>query len=550
MDTDVQTDALEECVVSSDINTMRLDVWLANFLEERAVTRAKVQDIIKSGLVLVDGQVCRKPSFKVGPGMRVQFQIPDVGCALTPQHGELEVMYEDEDIAIINKPPYLTVHPAPSCPEGTLAHRLIERYPALMSLDSVRPGIVHRLDKDTSGLLAVALNERSRLTLSAAFADRKVSKTYLALVLGVPAHKEEIITAPIGRDPEHKTRMTVIHKGGRDAISRYRVVWSDPAQRVSLLEVAIETGRTHQIRVHLDHIGHPILGDAVYGRVKLAPFMRELGRMARLFPRQMLHAWRLNVSHPTTGQNMAMVASLPKDFVRALLFLEQTRQRVVVVGPAGCGKSAFLSCITKKGWNVFNSDAVVAETYGPDGDGTYLLSKRYGSRFVCESGVDKKALMQALLQDDSLRREIMDMIHPLVDVRLKAFWASTAKQRAGFAEIPLFFEIGWHNKDKADVVVGVFCSSEQRVQRLAGRKWDATMAATVDSWQWDPQKKRDFCGEIIENDGSMEQLEERVEQLLISLRRRRVACVVEFLQKFVADGYIGKDSGIKLLAEG
>ncbi|WP_051261535.1 dephospho-CoA kinase [Desulfovibrio inopinatus] len=544
MDTDLQSERVEERIVPDGTPELRCDIWLASQLEERAITRAKVQDMIKSGLVQVNGHVWRKPSMKIFSGACVRFELPESTCGLIPQRGELCVLYEDDDMIVVNKPPNLTVHPAPSCPHGTLAHRLIERYPGLMDLDSVRPGIVHRLDKDTSGLIAVALNEPARLTLSTAFAERTVSKTYLALVVGRPERENGVINVPLGRDPDIKTRMAVVKKGGRDALTRYRVVWSDPEKRVSLLEVVIETGRTHQIRVHLDHIGHPIVGDAVYGRSKLTAFMSSLGSMARLFPRQMLHAWRLCVPHPTTGEVMEFTAALPKDFARLPLVFARSRQRIVVVGPAGCGKSAFLSCIEKRGWPVFNSDKVVAETYGPDGDGTYLLKQRYGSRFVNADGVDKKTLLSALLEDDNLRREIMHMIHPLVDVRLEDFWRQTQTRRAGFAEIPLFFEIGWHNKDKADVVVGVFCSSAQRAHRLAERQWNARTAATVDSWQWNPEKKRNLCHETIDNDGDLKQLDDDVQNLLSSLRHRRISAVFQLIQHFRSTGYLGVESGI------
>ena len=223
---------------------------------------------------------------------------------------------------VVVKPAGLTTHPAPGEPGPTLVNHLLHGWPdiaaATSGMDGQRPGIVHRLDKDTSGLMAVARTEAARLALSESFAGRRTFKVYLALVHGTPEPRQGVIDAPMGRHPSRKTLMAVLPKGGREARSEYRVLWTGPRGLASLVAVRIHTGRTHQIRVHMAHIGHPLLGDAAYGPRENAEWARRPDRLARMAPRQMLHAFYLSVPHPATGEPVTRWLAPPEDF-RALL---------------------------------------------------------------------------------------------------------------------------------------------------------------------------------------------------------------------------------------
>jgi 23S rRNA pseudouridine1911/1915/1917 synthase len=228
----------------------------------------------------------------------------------------LDILVEDEDLLIVNKPPGLVVHPGAGHTEGTLVHGLLAHSPRLAIQGSpLRPGIVHRLDKNTSGALVIAKSERAYLSLVRQFKEREVKKGYLALVYGRPPENEGEISALLGRNPSDRKKIAVLRNRGRAALSRWRVTkdWGEAA----LLNVRIETGRTHQIRVHLSHIGYPVVGDETYGggrrrarNVKSAP-LRELLLTAQ---RQMLHAARLEFTHPVTGGPVSANAPLPDDF--------------------------------------------------------------------------------------------------------------------------------------------------------------------------------------------------------------------------------------------
>ena len=249
---------------------------------------------------MVDGLPVSRPDAKTRPGQRVLLELPPTENALSPEEGHLELLWQDESLVVCNKPAGLTVHPCPSCPEHTLVQRLLGRFPQLGRLEGLRPGIVHRLDKDTSGLLLVALTEPARLALSAAFARREVRKEYLVLVSGLPPEQGEC-REPLGRHPTAKIKMAVLPetRGGKPAHTTWKRLWNTPDQRVSLLAVRIHTGRTHQIRVHLAHLGHPLVGDFLYGREEP--------------PRCLLHACGLRCLSPETGQELRLFSPPPED---------------------------------------------------------------------------------------------------------------------------------------------------------------------------------------------------------------------------------------------
>jgi 23S rRNA pseudouridine1911/1915/1917 synthase len=281
----------------------RLDRFVADRLPD--LSRGTVQKLIESGHVLVDG-VVRKPKFRMTPGEVVSVDIPPPAPdEIEPDPLPLSVVYEDDDVIVIDKPAGLVVHPAPGHPRGTLANALVAHVPGISVGGSKRPGIVHRLDKDTSGLIIAAKTDRGRTSLVNQWAEQSVEKTYLALVSGVVGENEATIDAPIGRDPKSRQRMAVV-RSGRPALTHFRVVERFP--HATLLEVTIDTGRTHQIRVHLAFIGHPVVGDGVYGASKKTdPYLE----------RQFLHAAALGLELPD-GRRMRWSSPLPDDLVKVL----------------------------------------------------------------------------------------------------------------------------------------------------------------------------------------------------------------------------------------
>jgi len=281
----------------------RLDRYVADQLPD--LSRGTVQVLIESGRVRVDGQQ-RKPKFRMTPGEVVSVEIPPPEIdEILPDPIPLTIVYEDADVIVVDKPAGMVVHPAPGHPRGTLANALLAHVPGISVGGSQRPGIVHRLDKDTSGLIVAAKTDRGRTTLVSQWEDRTVEKTYLALVAGSVADEEATIDAPIGRDPKNRQRMAVL-RSGRPAVTRFHVVERFPD--ATLLELSIETGRTHQIRVHLAFIGHPIIGDQVYGRPRA---------MHPQLDRQFLHASALAFQLPS-GARLRLKAPLPDDLQAVL----------------------------------------------------------------------------------------------------------------------------------------------------------------------------------------------------------------------------------------
>jgi 23S rRNA pseudouridine1911/1915/1917 synthase len=519
----------------------RLDVFWTAFLTDRDVSRARVREAIAAGKADVAGQACPKPGYKLRGGETLTLTLAEVSGQVLPDEAPLEIVYRDESLAVLDKPAGLTVHPAPGLPDGTLVNRLVHHFPGLADLPGPRPGIVHRLDKDTSGLLVVALTEAARLALAEAFAARRAGKTYLALVHGRPERDEGTIRLPIGRDPDHPTRMAVVKKGGREAVSQYKRVWTAPEDRASLLEVAIATGRTHQIRVHLAALGHPLLGDAVYGPRQQADWKRLAGGLAKLARRQMLHAWKLSFAHPVTGQAMDFSRPPPRDFWRLLLLLGRRCQRVGLVGMPGCGKSRLLDFFAAAGFPTFSADAAVAALYAPGGDGAHVLGRRYGPVALAADGsVDKVWLLGLMRESERARREVMELIHPLVRARMEVFFRENALARAAFAETPLLLEAGWDKVRDVDLVVGVGCDPAVRRLRLAARSWSPALMDEVDGWQWDEARKLARCRHVVDNSGDLAALAAGARAVLAALAGHRRATALARYARLVTLGYAGQ----------
>lgn len=321
--------ALKELRADEAAAGARLDQWLAATLAP-ALSRSRVQALIRDGAVAVDGEVVTEPKRKLAPGSVVAVREPEPEPA-EPQGEDipLSILYEDADIVVVDKPAGLVVHPGAGNWTGTLVNALIHHCGASLSgIGGVRrPGIVHRLDKDTSGVMVVAKTDRAHRALSELFADHGrtggLERAYLALVWGAPARMQGTIDAPLGRAGDRIRRAVVSADSpdARHAVTRFTVrerfgaaAGGEPA--AALVECRLETGRTHQIRVHMAHIGHPLVGDPDYGRAfrtKANRLPQPLREAVLAFPRQALHAFRLDFEHPVTGQTLRFETPLPAD---------------------------------------------------------------------------------------------------------------------------------------------------------------------------------------------------------------------------------------------
>lgn len=286
---------------------VRIDKYIA---EKEELSRVAVQRLLDEGNILVNRDKV-KASYIVQQGDEIDIHIPEVKeTELKPQDIPLDIIYEDKDIIVVNKAKGMVVHPAAGNPDGTLVNAIMSHCKENLSGigGELRPGIVHRLDKDTSGLLIIAKNDKAHLAISEQIQSRQVKKTYLALVKGDVSENEATIKMPIGRSTKDRKKMAITPKG-KEAITHFKVV--ERFQKYTYLEVNIETGRTHQIRVHMAEIGHPVVGDMVYSNGK-----NEFGVEG-----QMLHAHRLEFRHPITEKEMCLEAPLPEYFTNILLNL-------------------------------------------------------------------------------------------------------------------------------------------------------------------------------------------------------------------------------------
>ena len=319
-DPDAPPPAPQRFVVTPEQAGVRADRLLA---ERSGLSRSRAKQLIEAGHLTVDGLVSRQPAAPAKPASAWCLQPPAPVAAL-PQAEDipLAILFEDAELIVLDKPAGLVVHPAPGNFSGTLVNALLhhcgDQLPGIGG--ERRPGIVHRLDKDTSGVMVVAKTERALAALSADFASRDVERAYLALVWGLPNPASGEVEGAIGRDPRDRKRMAVVRGGGKPALTRYTLL-DQHAGAVALLECRLATGRTHQIRVHLAARGHPVVGDPVYLR-RIPAAARAVAPEARAalldFPRQALHARTLGFTHPNTGARMHFAAEPPEDFATLL----------------------------------------------------------------------------------------------------------------------------------------------------------------------------------------------------------------------------------------
>nr|WP_228035757.1 RluA family pseudouridine synthase [Oculatella sp. LEGE 06141] len=292
----------------------RLDRWLSEQLP--ALSRSRIQKLIDQGQVQVNGQVCSSKKGAVQYGDRITLSIPEAEpMALQPEAIPLDVLYEDEHLLVINKPAGLVVHPAPGHYDGTLVNALLAHCPNLAGIGGVqRPGIVHRLDKDTSGAIAIAKTDLAHQHLQAQFKAKTARRDYLAIVYGAPSASSGTIDLPIGRHRVDRKKMAIValDQGGRQAVTHWQV--KERFGNYTLMHFQLETGRTHQIRVHTAQIGHPVVGDPVYGS----------GRSVGVnLTGQALHAWKLRLQHPLSTEWLELIAPLPAEFETLLRVLKQ-----------------------------------------------------------------------------------------------------------------------------------------------------------------------------------------------------------------------------------
>jgi len=315
----------------------RLDVVLAKAID--GLSRSRLKALIVEGHLTQNGIPLRQPSRKVVAGESFTLTVPDATPAIPEgQDIPLNILYEDDDLIVIDKPAGLVVHPAPGNPDRTMVNALIAHCgPGLTGIGGVkRPGIVHRLDKDTSGVMVAAKTATAHASLSAQFAARSVDRAYRAIAWGAPRPPSGDIETLIGRSPRNRKKMAVVNRNGKTALTHYeteRTLGPAHAPLASLLTCKLSTGRTHQIRVHMTHIGHPLIGDPVYGqaprrqrnRKKNSPgptISPEARAFMAAFPRQALHAFRLGLDHPTSGKRLFFETLLPEDMVSLIDNLE------------------------------------------------------------------------------------------------------------------------------------------------------------------------------------------------------------------------------------
>ncbi len=300
-------------IVVDDSSGARLDQYLVGKLPE--LSRARIQALLKSGDILVNG-ASAKPKTPVERGMRIEVTIPEpVAAEAQPQDIPISVLYEDADVIVIDKESGMVVHPAAGNPDGTLVNAVLFHCGDLSGIGGVeRPGIVHRLDKDTSGCIVVAKNDAAHLSLTTQFARRITSKVYLAVVQGRPKEDEGTVFTNIGRHPVNRMKMCVVNPGsGKPAITDWRVLHYDASTDSTLVMCTLHTGRTHQIRVHMLHLGHPLVGDCIYAHPQ-----RQKAKPGRL----MLHAWQLAFNHPQSGRRIAVTAPIPPEYQPWIIGLE------------------------------------------------------------------------------------------------------------------------------------------------------------------------------------------------------------------------------------
>lgn len=513
-----------ETIIKDYASGLRLDVALGRLIPEKS--RASIQKAIREGFCQVNDKIITQPATRIRTGQKVELFFSVCENNLEATAGYVDIIWQDSKFAVCNKPAGISVHPCPSIKETTLIQQLLTYFPHLANQGGQRPGIVHRLDKNTSGLLLVALDEITRLKLSEAFARREIHKEYLALVQGNPPELGEC-REPIGRHPSIKTRMSILDEkmGGRFAHTSWKKLLH-LENDISLLSVKIYTGRTHQIRVHLAHSGYPIIGDAVYGN----------NTSRKLAERQMLHAWKLEMQHPYTHKTMKFTAPPPNDFIQTAISAHERPKKIIVTGNQGCGKSEFCNVLAKKGIPVISADQIVKNLYKPNGEATKWFKFRFNENFLDKNGeVDKISLLSFMENNYNARKEIEQTVHALVKQQIENFFKTNAQNEFGIivAEIPLFFECNWQNAFGSDVIsVGINCRKDIRWQRIEkNRGWSKEKIISIEQWQLPEEKKMSFCNYIVDNNSDIDNLHQQTNNFIEWIKLRSKEAIKIFNNK-------------------
>ncbi|MFP6711148.1 MAG: RluA family pseudouridine synthase [Rhodospirillales bacterium] len=312
--------------VRAEFAGSRLDKFLTESFAEHS--RSRIKTLIVDGYITRAGAKVTDPSRRVKPGEGYEITVPATKPAIpVGQNIDIDVVYEDDDLIIIDKPAGLVVHPAPGNPDNTLVNALIAHCGESLSGigGEARPGIVHRLDKDTSGLIVAAKNDIAHRGLAAQFSDHSLDRAYKAVVWGVPKSKSGEIEGNIGRNPRNRKKMAIVKRGGKHALTHYKVekrIGLDNVYWASLIECRLETGRTHQIRVHMTSMGHPIIGDPIYGSKNAKKSKNDVSivfqNTVKTLNRQALHAYLIGFYHPTSGEKISFKSPLPRDILALL----------------------------------------------------------------------------------------------------------------------------------------------------------------------------------------------------------------------------------------
>ncbi len=494
-----------------DNKKQRLDAFIA---ERADISRAQAKKTIESGLCLVNEKEV-KADYKVKRNDIVSYTEDVLKCELEAEAGDLDIIYQDNDYVIINKPPNLTVHPASSQEDGTLVNILLGHFPSMREMEGLRPGIVHRIDKDTSGILVIALHDKARRALSDLFANREVKKEYLALVHNVP-QLEQVIELPIGRHETNKTKMAV-KKNGKYALTEYNTLLADTSRNFALLAVRIHTGRTHQIRVHLSHTGFPLWGDKAYQARLTKEIPSSLKEIAQ---RQMLHAWKINFIQPLSGEEIDITCPMPDDMNYCIERLQSKTEKYIVTGNTGVGKSLLINYAKEKGYPTFSADSYVQELYEKDGAGTFLLSRIFGVDILTSTGAIDKDILSELIKDDEKRQRIEKIVHPLVYKAMVNFFEKCEEKAVAkaFAEIPLYFETTSSSvidsEDNNYKTICVYTDEKIRKERLYARSWSDEKIDFFDSLQLSPKDKKSLANIAIENSSTKEDFYKSVASII------------------------------------
>ena len=485
-------------VVSSEHEGKRLDNVLKTFNSE--LSRANIQKYIKDSQCYVDNKIIIDVNYRLKLGQNVKLNIVNYDNNISEIDGKIDIILEDKDFIVCNKPANITVHPCPSCKEPTFVQMLIANFPIMRNMQGQRPGIVHRIDKETSGLLLVALTEKARMYFVDAFSNRTIHKEYLALVYGKIKESGEC-TKKIGRNPVIKTKMAVIdmQNGGKPAYTSWKRLWVSNNDKISLVKVRILTGRTHQIRVHLAHLGHPIVGDKLYAT----------GLDKSLANRQMLHAFNLEFVHPSTNKPIKCFCHPPNEFVSCMVNYCKQLKRIVVTGGVGCGKSTMIKYFKEQGFPCISADEIVKEIYLNKGEAYQWLSRNYGDEFIINKGVNREKLFNKMVLDDDFKNMYLKMIHDIVFGQIQEFWDTQEKldREIAIAEIPLYFEGGWQNLyNPKPLSIGVFCNENICNERFKLANRNIERMSILQSWQIQNSRKKKYCDFVFDNSGSIDNL--------------------------------------------